>query len=125
MSDSFFYDSYAVLAYASGHPLYAKYFDDNDGFLTKLNLMEVFYRSLEIYDSRVATDMINGFSKYLIEFGMDDIKNSMKLRLDLKRRGHNVSYADAVGYFISKKMRIKFLTGDRAFEKLSGVEYIR
>ena len=48
----------------------------------------------------------------------------MKLRLELRRRGHDVSYADALGYFLSKKMGIKFLTGDRTFRDLSGVEYV-
>ena len=48
----------------------------------------------------------------------------MKLRLELKREGRNVSYPDALGYFLSKKMGIKFLTGGRTFRDLSGVEYV-
>ena len=92
--------------------------------LTKLNLLEVFYRSLEQYDFKVASTILESFSKYLVDFGSEDIAGSLKLRLELKRKGHDISYADALGYFISRRMGVKFLTGDKAFKGLSGVEYV-
>lgn len=49
----------------------------------------------------------------------------MILRYELRRKKLNISYADALGYFLSRKMGIKFLTGDPAFEKLKGVEFVR
>jgi uncharacterized protein len=124
MPARFFYDSYAVLAFTSGNKAYREYFEKNDGFLTKLNLLEVFYRSLEQFDFKAASDILDTFSKYLIDFGLEDIGGSMKTRLELKREGRNVSYADALGYFLSRKMGIKFLTGDKTFRGLSGVEYV-
>lgn len=124
MSARYFYDSYAVLAYTSGRQAYRKYFEEQDGFLTKLNLLEIFYRTLEKYDFRAASDILQSFSKYLIDFESEDISGSMKLRLKLKRKGHDASYADALGYFLSRKLGIKFLTGDRAFRDLTGVEFL-
>jgi len=79
---------------------------------------------LEHYDFKVAAHIRDSLSKYLIDFESEDIAGSMKLRLELKRKGHDLSYADALGYFLSKKMGIKFLTGDRTFADLSGVEYV-
>jgi hypothetical protein len=124
MPARFFYDSYAVLAYTSGRQAYKEYFEEHDGVLTKLNLLEVFYRSFEQYDFKVASDILESFSKYLIDFGLGDIAGSMRFRLELKRGGRDVSYADALGYFLSRRMGIKFLTGDKAFRGLSGVEYV-
>lgn len=80
---------------------------------------------MEQYDFKAAADILESFSKYLIDFESNDIVGSMKLRLELKRKGHDLSYADALGYFLSRKMGIKFLTGDRTFRDLSGVEYIQ
>ena len=40
-------------------------------------------------------------------------------------RSLELSYADALGYHIAKKERVKFLTGDRAFRDLPGVEFLR
>jgi predicted nucleic acid-binding protein len=124
MPARFFYDSYAVLAFTSGRPAYKEYFEEHDGVLTKLNLLEVFYRSLEEYNFKTASDILESFSKYVVDFGLEDIKGSMRLRLELKHQGRDVSYADALGYFLSRRMGIKFLTGDRTFRGLSGVEYV-
>ncbi len=124
MPARFFYDSYAVLAFTSGNQAYREYFEKNDGVLTKLNLLEVFYRSLEQFGFKAASDILDTFSKYLVDFGLEDIAGSMKTRLELKREGRDVSYADALGYFLSRKMGIKFLTGDKTFRGLSSVEYV-
>jgi len=48
----------------------------------------------------------------------------MDLRLKMKRAGCNLSYADALGYSLSRKLRVKFLTGDSAFKGLPNVEYL-
>ncbi|MGQ9469125.1 MAG: hypothetical protein ACUVTD_04780 [Nitrososphaerales archaeon] len=54
---------------------------------------------------------------------MDDIEDSMKLRLELKNKGFNLSYADALGYYLAGKLGIRFLTGDRVFKELANVEF--
>ncbi|MGI0088385.1 MAG: hypothetical protein ACREBI_10600 [Nitrosotalea sp.] len=104
---------------------YKTYFEDHDGVLTNLNLLEIFYRSLEQFGPKAASEILETFSKYLIDFGPEDIEGAMKMRLQLKRKGRDVSYADAVGYFISRKTGIKFLTGDSTFQGLRGVEYLK
>lgn len=80
---------------------------------------------MEEYSSKVAIDLTSSFYRYLIDFDSDDISGAMTLRLEIKRKKLNVSYADALGYFLSQKMGIKFLTGDPWFEKMKGVEFVR
>jgi len=120
----FFYDSYAVLAYLSDNSNYRSYFEENDGFLTKLNLIEIYYRTLEIHGVRAASHVVNVFAKYVVDFGISDIEGSMKLRLKLKKNGYDISYADALGYYIALKSNVKFLTGDKWFKGLEGVEFV-
>jgi predicted nucleic acid-binding protein len=121
----FFYDSYAVLAYIDDQPNYRPYFEEDDGILTKLNLMEIYYRMLETHGSHAASEAINVFSKYQRNFGIAEIESAMRLRFRLmKKKGLNISYADALGYNIAMKNRIKFLTGDPSFESLKGVEFV-
>ncbi len=120
----FFYDSYAVLAYLSGNENYRLFFEENDGLLTKLNLMEIYYRTLEVHGVKAASQVVKVFAKYVIDFGVADIESSMKRRLELKKKGRNISYADARGYFLALKNKVKFLTGDKWFEKLEGVEFV-
>lgn len=119
----YFYDSYAVLAYLSDHPSYRSYFEEHSGVLTKLNIMEICYRILSIHGVRAAKRVISSFSRYQIDFNPSDILASMKLRYTLKKRGLDLSYADALGYHLATKMRIRFLTGDKAFKGLANVEF--
>ena len=96
----FFYDSYAVMAYLSDNSNYRDYFEGNNGVLTKLNLIEITYRTIELHGEEAAAEVVKLFSKYTIDFGPTDIVESMKLRLKLKKDGRNISYADAVGHYL-------------------------
>ncbi|MDE1862640.1 MAG: hypothetical protein KGI33_06985 [Thaumarchaeota archaeon] len=125
MPGRFFYDSYAVLAFTSGNTAYRKYFEEDDGILTNLNLLEVFYRTLEQFGPKAASEILGTFAKYAVDFGLDEMEGSMKMRLELKQSGHDVSYADSLGYYMARKLGIKFLTGDKTFQGLRGVEYLR
>ncbi len=120
----FFYDSYAVLAYLSDNPKYIAYFEENDGFLTKLNLLEIYFRTLQVHGTEAASKVTKTFAKYTVDFGLADIEGSMKLRLKLKKNGFDISYADALGYYLALKSEVKFLTGDKWFKNLEGVEFV-
>jgi predicted nucleic acid-binding protein len=48
----------------------------------------------------------------------------MKLRSKLKKNGCDISYADALGYYLALKSNVKFLTGDNWFKGLEGVEFV-
>jgi len=113
------------MAYLSDNQNYRPYFEENDGFLTKLNLMEIHYRTLDVHGLEAASKVLSIFSKYAVDFGIDDIKESMELRLKLKKDGRDISYADALGYHLALKDKVKFLTGDKWFRDLEGVEFVR
>jgi len=119
----YFYDSYAVLAYLSDSPNYRSYFEENVGVLTKVNLMAIHYKVLAMHGPRAAKRVLYAFSKYIVEFGLRDIEGSMRLRLKMKNRGLDMSYADALGYHLASKMNLKFLTGDNVFKGLDNVEF--
>ena len=113
------------MAYLSDNANYSSYFEENDGILTKLNLIEICYRTIELHGEEAAAEVAKMFAKYSVDFGPADIVGSMKLRLKLKKKGHNVSYADALGYYLALKNKLKFLTGDQEFEGLDCVEFMR
>ena len=87
--------------------------------------MEVYYRTLEVHGETAASRVISIFSKYSVNFGVVDIADSMKLRLKLKKEGRDMSYADALGYHLALKVNARFLTGDKWFKDLEGVEFVR
>lgn len=118
----FFYDSYSVLAYLSDRPGYAVYFEKNTGILTRLNLMEICYAILRNHGPKAAHEVVEVYSKCEIDFSLSDVEAAMKLRHEL--RNLELSYADALGYYISKREGVDFLTGDKAFKGLPGVRFL-
>jgi len=121
----YIYDTYAVLEYISGNRKYARYFEEDYGFLTVLNLMEIYYAVLSRFGEEAAEEAYSATETFLREFDEKDVKESMKLRLKLRRRELNISYADALGYHLSLKLKVKFLTGDIVFKGLENVEFVR
>lgn len=51
------------------------------------------------------------------------IVEAMKFRHSWKNR--KVSVPDCVGYIMAKKLGIKFLTGDKEFESMENVEFVK
>lgn len=122
---AYFYDTYAILEYLGGNERFRHFFEKEAGLLTSLNLMEIYYKILERVGEIEAEAAFSATSKYLYEFDLDDVKEAMKLRLKLKREGRNMSYTDALGYYLSMKLDVKFLTGDKPFQGLYNVEFVR
>jgi uncharacterized protein len=109
----------------SGNKRYAKYFENEKGYLTVLNMMEIYYAVLREYGESAADRAFSANAGSLVEFGDDDLKAGMMKRLELRKKKIDLSYSDAVGYTVANRLRVRFLTGDRAFENLENVEYVK
>ena len=120
----YFFDTYALLEIFYGNERYWKYLDE-EVVTTRLNLMEVYYHLLREQGEDVAARYYDETVGYAVSFDDEDIKEAMRFRLKLKTAGKNLSFVDALGYGIAKKLGIKFLTGDRAFEGMDNVEYVK
>ena len=62
-------------------------------------------------------------SVFAVDFDNDTIDNAAKLRLIFKKQ--NMSMTDCIGYIKARQMEIKFLTGDKQFEFLPNVEFVK
>jgi predicted nucleic acid-binding protein len=87
--------------------------------------MEVYYAVLRDYGEDEAERAYSANAKYVVEFGDEDVKEAMKKKLLLQRKKTNLSYADALGYTVASRLKLKFLTGDPAFESLENVEFVK
>jgi len=121
--DDVFYDSYAIIEFLKGNPRYLPYFERPVGVTTKLDLMEVYYSILP--DEVLADETYSSFLSTVIDPTDEEIRAAMRTRRSLKERGLNVSYVDSLGYQVSRSRNKRFLTGDREFEHLSGVEFVK
>ena len=117
-----FFDSYAILEIIKGNPNYEKF--KNQIIITNtLNLSEVCYSLLKELDEEIIHKIINKFNFQFLEINESIAIESAVFRY--KNKNKKLSYADCIGYIIAQKYDLIFLTGDKEFEKMKNVEFVK
>lgn len=122
MDEIYFFDSYALFEIIKGNKNYANYTNANL-VLSKLNIFELYYGLLKENDEKTALLMLNKYYNFIIDFDKDIIEKAAKFRSLYKKS--KFSMADCIGYTIAKKLGVKFLTGDKEFEGMPSVEFVK
>ena len=121
-NEPYFFDSYAIIEVFLGNRDYKKYINV-PYVLTKLNLFEIYYNIAKDFGEKKADDVLQKHSPSAIEYGEEIIKEAAKFRLLHKKQ--DLSMTDCIGYIIAKKLSIRFLTGDKEFQDLPNVEFVK
>ena len=122
MNNVFFFDSYAIVEIIKGNKNYEP-FIRSDIITTKLNIFEVYYGLLRDVGEKEAEEFLKKYYQFIINFDENMIRESSKFKLNNRKR--NLSMVDCIGYILAKKIDIKFLTGDKEFENLPNVEFVK
>lgn len=120
---TFFFDSYALIEIYEKNINYEKY--------TKANVVTSYFQVYEVYFSLIKNgytneeikDFFQVLQSFCIELKFRWIPRAVEFRLLHKKR--DLSYADCLGYIISKQLGIRFLTGDNQFKELPNVEFVK
>ena len=123
MNGTYFFDSYAFFEILRGNPQYEQYKNNVTMITTKLNLLELHYWLLIQKSSEVADYYYFFFEKNTLEFGSETIKEASRFRA--RHRKQKLSYIDCIGYVMAKSKNAKFLTGDKQFEGMENVEFVK
>ena len=118
----YFFDSYAIIEIIKANPGYLKYLDE-EVLLTVFNLAEIYFFSLSNL-GQVSSDIVyDKYKRNIVEIDEGSLKEAMKFRHINKKR--SLSYADCVGYVYALRNGLLFLTGDKEFEGLKNVEFVK
>ncbi len=118
----YFFDSYAIMEILNGNPNFNNYINSKI-ILTKLNLFEIYSNILKDSDEENAEKVFEKYSPHTIDYDDEVIKEAAKLWVQHRER--KISMTDCIGYILAKKLGIKFLTGDKEFEDLDNVEFVK
>ena len=121
-NNSFFFDSYAFFEILRGNKNYEVY-KKFKIVTTKLNIFELYLGLLRDTDEETANKYITKYYPFVVDFDEETIKEAAKLKNKLNKR--DISMTDCIGYILSKQLGIKFLTGDKEFEDLENVEFVK
>lgn len=118
-----FFDNYAFYEIINGNDNYKKYQNGINIVTTKLNLMELHYGLILSYGKEIADKYYDLFVPFVIEINDEIIKLANEFRFQHKKK--KLSYVDCIGYTLANSRNIKFLTGDKEFEKMYNVEFVK
>ena len=118
----YFFDTYAIIEITKNNPNYMVHADEIVT-TTVFNLVELYYSMLKDFDEEKAKNIYYKFKDCIHEADDEIIFESMKFRKHNKNK--KFSYIDCIGYIFALKHNLKFLTGDRAFEGMVNVEFVR
>ena len=117
----YLFDTYAIIEIIKGNSKYAHYVDEeiiiNNFIFAELcyNLIKENYQNLDYY--------LDKYKDFIVSIKFDIIKKAMKFRYQNKKK--KMSMTDCISYFHAKELGIKFLTGDKEFEDLENVEFVK
>ena len=117
-----FLDTFALVEIEEGNPKYLQY-AEFDFVITALNLMEFHYYLLRTFGQASADEDATKLLKHVVNFDHAVMFEANKFRY--KNKAKEVSTADCVGYIYALKSGLKFVTGDREFEGLPSVEFVK
>ena len=118
----YFFDTYAVIELVSGNSFYAKFINETPT-ITLFNLAEIYYSAINNLDEFKAEEIYEKYSCCVVHISDEILKEALKFRKKNKKR--NLSYTDCIGYIYALKNNLIFLTGDKEFENLENVEFVK
>ena len=119
---TYFFDSYAVVEVIKGNANYARYVGE-EVVITIFNLVEVYWAALNYLGEKEADEIYSKYKPGIVDVDDETLKEAIKFRK--KHRKRKLSYTDCIGYIYALKNNLIFLTGDKEFDDLENVEFVK
>ncbi len=123
MGITVYFDTYAFYELIMGNEAYKEFRTGYAIITTKMNLMELFYGLILKFNEEIADRYYDQFIQCTVDIDDKTIKEAMHFRKKYKDR--KLSYIDCLGYTISLKMGVPFVTGDQQFQDMINVRFIK
>lgn len=123
MSKLFYFDTYALVEVYKGNPNYEKYTKDVGMILHKFNILEYAYFLLREERNEDLMEVFRELNAFVVDSNDEILIKAAEMKLNYKKE--KLSFVDCIGYFLAKKHRIKFLTGDEKFKGKENVEFVK
>jgi len=119
---NYFFDSYAVIEIASGSPYYAKFIEEVP-VIPIFNLAEIYWSAINHLNEEEADEIYDKYSNCIAEIPDEILKEAIRFRKDNKKK--DLSYTDCIGYIYALRNNMLFLTGDKEFQGMKNVEFVK
>ena len=120
MNNFFLWDAYAFFEIIEGNKDYFNYANMKSA-TTIFNMAELNYNLKKEMSKTQADKYTKKYASFVVGVEFEDIINAS----NLKTLNRKLSIPDCVGYVVAKRIGAKFLTGDKEFEKMPNVEFVK
>lgn len=117
----FVYDTYALMEILHNNPQYLPYVDHTP-IINQFILAEFCYH-LYKESAEDVNHYMDTYAPSAQPVDTDLIKEAMEFRYT--HRKQKLSMTDCIGYIHAKQLGVKFLTGDKEFEGMENVEFVK
>lgn len=118
----YFLDTYALIEIIKENKNYDK-FKETINITSLMNLYELHYFISKEFGLGKADFIIDKLKGIAVDIKIEDLKKASNFRIEnIKKK---FSYIDCLGYAIALNRKVKFLTGDKEFENLENVEFVK
>ena len=124
-------DTFAFVEAFVGNPRYGRIMRAGDVFTTALNVLELHYSLLRQGIAAEEAERLSRAALMVVvevpaEVAMAAARTRLVMNARLRKAGSvlRASYIDAWGYEASRALALRFLTGDRIFKGMPGVEFV-
>ncbi|MBU1103739.1 MAG: type II toxin-antitoxin system VapC family toxin [Nanoarchaeota archaeon] len=121
MTETFLYDTYALIEILNKNPNYDQY-TDKEIIINDFIFAEFSYQ-LIVGKAENKEEILDEVEPAIIFPNPEILKKAMKFRYENKKK--KMSMTDCVSYTMAREMGVKFLTGDKEFEGLENVEFVK
>ena len=121
MSESLFFDTYALFEIIRGNQNFQTYIE-KDIIINDFVYAELCYNLIKTRHPK-AHELLTQYAQYISQVEPTWIEDAMHFRLKWKDR--NVSMTDCIGYIMAQQLGLRFLTGDKEFEGMENVEFVK
>ena len=118
----YFFDTYALVELTRENENYLKYKDE---IMTTsiLNIGELYLACLRLDEEETGEKWCSRLQNKTLEINVETMKKAMKFKFENKKK--NFSFVDCVSYVVAKENGMVFLTGDKEFENIDNVEFVK
>lgn len=115
-----FLDTYALLEILRGNPAFRPYVEFP--VTSPYNLLEMHVAVARTAGEAKADSDLETMTPYSVDPTIKDLVLASRFKRENARKGF--SYADALGYAMARNRGLRFVTGDRTFKGVEGVEFV-
>jgi hypothetical protein len=118
MAVKYCFDTYALIEMVYGNKAFTGFLDE-EFIVADLTLAEFYITLLRKHNKATAEYWLRRFRLHSLPVPLDLLIQAVLLKQERKK----LSFFDAAGYALAQHLDCMFVTGDQAFENMSGVEH--